>query len=422
MTHQSLLMEKQLVLRALAAGKAPEAQHEQLFVGRSAELAMFERDLDVIEGGGASLRIMVGDPGSGKTMLQHALGRRARQRRFVTMNADLSPDRLFHGNGGEGRALLEEAVMRMRTLGADEATGLGSVVGRFTNDCGEEAANASRHTRDLIRERLHPLHTQPGGADFARVIEAYAVAPDFSPRAESARRWLCGGYTTISEARDALGISSIVKDQDFWSMIKLCARFTQIADRPGLVLFIDEARVLCDLSNSHARALNLELLLSMLNDVFQDRAHGIGLYISVTPPFVTQWNGLAKHDGLKSCFGQKPASSADSLIDAVLIQIADLDDAELIELLTKVNTFISECHPDARSLPTEAFEPFLESCRQRIGEHGRQLPRNVVQGFIQFQNRLASNPTVAWNELLPRQSTSLESPPMNLDGYAHRQM
>src|SRR3954463_2039528 len=94
-------LDHQLALRALANGKAPAVLRDELFVGRGTELALLDRDLDLIEAGGASLRILVGEPGSGKTMLMHAMAERARSRRFVTTAADLDPDSLLHGRGGE---------------------------------------------------------------------------------------------------------------------------------------------------------------------------------------------------------------------------------------------------------------------------------------------------------------------------------
>ena len=423
MSAPDATIDQRMALRAIANGKAPTALHAELFVGRNSELSLFERDLDLVADGGASLRIMVGEPGSGKTMLQQAMAGRARRRGFVTTSADLSPDRLLHGRGGEGRALLRDAVLGMGTAAASDGLAVDTIVGRFGNDCAAEAHAARQPHRNFLRAKLAELHCRPKGAEFAKVIETFALAPENSALSTNARRWLCGDYATMSEARDELGIGSIVDDPDFWLMARNWASFLRLAGRPGLVLFLDEAQVLCGLHNANARALNLEQLLMVLNDVLQERARGIAMVIAATPAFVTQWNGLAKHDGLSSCLlSQHDQDIEGGAIDNVLMHLQDLEVPEIVDLLIRCRQLYAACHPEARLLPDEGMEGFLESCRNQIGEALWQIPRRILQRFIAFHQQLAANPTADWRELLSAEDAGANDSEMAFDGYARRQM
>lgn len=416
-------LDQHMALRAVTNGKTPAMLHDALFVGRGTELALFERDLELIEAGGASFRILVGEPGSGKTMLMHAMADRARSRRFVTAGADLDPDCLLHGRGGEGRALLRKALLGMRTAASGDDPAIDSILGRFGNDCRSEAQSAGQLLRDHILSKLTELHRHPKGAEFARVIQTFALASENSVPATNARRWLCGDYSTLSDARDDLGAASIVEDKDFWPMQKLWGSFVRQAGRAGYLLFLDEARILCDLDNPHARKLNFEQLLMILNDLLQGRARGIGVVIAATPAFVSEWKGLAKHEGLSSCLRHQ-MDQVDLHADSqnVLVHLQDLGDGEVLELLQRCRMLYASCHPEGRLLPEDAIETFLETCRNQIGAARWHVPRLVLQRFIALQGRLLANPTKDWRELLSRQDSESANSNTEFEGYALRQM
>lgn len=415
-------LDHQMALRAVTNGKAPAHCHRDLFVGRSTELAMSNRDLDVNEARGASLRILVGEPGSGKTMLQHAMASQARKRGFVTATADLDPDSLLHGRSGEGRSLLRKAVLNMQTATSGDESGLDSIVGRFGNDCRIGADAAGQLPLEYARGKLAEVNKLPKGADFARVIAPFSLAMESSAVAAKSQRWLRGDYATITDARDDLGIGGIIEDQDFWPIQKVWASFIQAAGRPGYVLFLDEARVIGDLHPT-SRMLNLEHLLMIYNDVLQGRVRGIGVVIAVTTSFVTQWNGLAKHEGLSSCLlHQKEQLELNPETDTVLVPLQDLADGEIIEMLQRCRELYAASHPAARLVPDEALELFVETCRNQIGEARWRVPRTILQRFVGFQDRVMGEPNADWRELLSAQNPESDNSDWEFEGYAQRQM
>ena len=274
-----------------------------------------------------------------------------------------------------------------------------------------------------MRAKLSELHRHPKGAEFAKVIQAFALASENSVVATNARRWLCGDYSTLSDARDEIGAGSIIEDQDFWPMQKLWGSFVRQAGRPGFVLFLDEARILCELHNTNARTLNLEQLLMILNDVLQGRAHGIGVIIAATPSFITQWNGMAKHEGLSSCLlHQEVGAELHAENASILVHLQDLGDGELAELLQRCRQLYATCHPVAPLLPDEAMKIFLDTCRNQIGAARWRVPRIILQRFIALQQRLLANPKADWRDLLFGQDSDSDDPEKEFEGYAYRQM
>jgi hypothetical protein len=417
------VLAQRRALRALANGKATAELDGDLFVGRTAELALFDDDLEIVDAGGAVVRILVGEQGSGKTILQQAMATAARARGFVTSHVDLTMDNLLHGRGGEGRKLLRETVLAMRTASSGDALAVDSIVGRLGNDCRTEASSTGQLPREYLRGRLGELSRHPKGAEFARVIGMYALAAENSSIAENARRWLCGDYATITDARDELGVGSIVEDPDFWLMARHWASVARIAGRKGLVLFLDEARILCDLNNPNARSLNLEQLMVILNDVLQGRVEGIAVVIAATPSFVTQWSGLAKHKGLNSCLShQKDAIHLGDHSDNVLIHLQDFSEHQLVELLQRCRELYGACHPAAPLLPDEGIGVFLETCRNQIGDALWHLPRTILQRFIAFHDRFAARPDRDWRDVLFASASDSANPEREFDGYAERHM
>jgi len=422
MSGDAVALEQLMALRSMTNGKAPAVLQDELFVGRGTELALFERDLDLVEAGGASLRILVGETGAGKTMLQQAMASRARARSFVTTSADLAPDRLLHGRAGEGRALLRETVLAMHTAATGNALAVDAIVSRFSNDCQAAASADQQPPRSVLRNKLGELHARPKGSEFAKVIETYAVAPEGSSMAANCRRWLCGDYSSVSEARDDLGIGSIVDDQDFWLMKTHWASFLRLSGRPGLVLLIDEAQVLCGLHNTNARMLNLEQLLLVFNDILQSRVHGIAVVIAATPAFVSQWNGIAKHEGLSSCLAGSSPAQLTPQSDDVLVYLQDLTEEEMKDLLQRCRQLYGACRPHSPMLPEEGVEAFLQTCRNQIGEARWHNPRRVIQSFFALHDRLVANPSLEWPELLYPHGGEADAANLMFDGYAHRQM
>ena len=87
----------QTLMNSLKGGVVPRVGLPYVTVGRKAEIDALLRDVDIIAGGGASFRFIVGRYGSGKSFLLQTIRNYVMAKNFVVVDADLSPERRLQG-------------------------------------------------------------------------------------------------------------------------------------------------------------------------------------------------------------------------------------------------------------------------------------------------------------------------------------
>jgi hypothetical protein len=318
------------------------------------------------------------------------------------MHADVSRDCLLSGREGEARALLEQALLNMRTLGSGERSAMDALVGGFGDGCNLAAVETHSERSRVHRQLLAPLTELPRGHDFIRVLGAHADAlgADDDVAVARTRRWLLGQYRSDTEARQEVGVSAIA-DSEQWTMVKSWARFAKLTGRPGLVLVIDELRLLANLAKP-AREANYAQLFRIFNEIMSGQATGLALFIAATP--ATAWrdfDSLCSEAGLGSCLqGGKWIGRATDAIEPLAFQIADLDASEIEMMLLALRSLIAEASPAARLIPTSDIASFVEQSRDQLGGQTYPLQRDLIRQFLQLHNRLAANPSLQWMDVL----------------------
>jgi hypothetical protein len=418
-----------LALRALASGKPPSGTNNgSFFFGRDSELALLERDLETVKAGRGAFRLIVGEHGAGKTALLDEMLNRARRARFVTMRSDISRDCSLWGREGEARSFLEQACLNMRTLGSGERCAVEAMIGVFRDECELGASDAQLSPAKIQRQRLAPLGELPRGHDFMHVLSLYADALSAGNEALEvrARRWLLAQHRTDAEARQDVSVAAL-GDCDLWSAIKLWARFAQLSGRAGLVLVIDELRLLADLTRS-ARATNYAQVFRMFNEIVQGQASGLSVLIAATPTMVSgDFNALCSEPGLGSCLhAGKAVGPATDAIEPLAIRLADLAAEDLELMLLELRAMIGEALPGTRLISPGDIPHFIEQSRDQLGG-GREhpLPRDLIRQFLKLHNRLASSPNLLWADVLHgdiRSEGSFASVAASSGQYAERLM
>ena len=165
--------DRDAILQSLSAGVVPGRGQHLIQVGRRDEIEAFVGDLDRLEDGGAAVRFLIGQYGSGKTFFLHLARSMALKRGFVTVHADLTPNRRIHSTGGHGRALFAELTHNMATRTSPEGGAIAAVVERFVSGARQAAAARSVPADDVIHEHLQHFNDLVGGFGFAEVIAAY---------------------------------------------------------------------------------------------------------------------------------------------------------------------------------------------------------------------------------------------------------
>jgi hypothetical protein len=404
--------ERAALIQSLRAGVTPLLGVRHIQVGRDAEIAALERNLDHIADGGSVFRLVIGEYGSGKTFFMNLVRGAAMDRQLVVAHADLNPSRRLHASGGEARSLYAELMKNLATRTKPEGGALQTVVEKFITTALAEARKAGSRPEDIIHERLGNLSELVMGYDFATVIAAYwrAYEKDDDTLKDNAIRWLRGEFTAKSDAKRALGVREIIGDAAFYDQLKLIAKFCRLAGYKGLLICLDELVNLYKLANTQARNGNYEQILRILNDLEQGSAEGLGFVLGGTPEFLMDpRRGLFSYPALQSRLADNPFAR-DDLVDLTgpVMRLGNLGREQFMALLGKLDAAYKNGKPDAAPFPAEAFAAFMRHCEQRIGEATFRTPRTTITAFIGLLAVLEQNKTADWRELLAQTHLELD--------------
>jgi hypothetical protein len=401
----------------------PRIGQQHIQVGRINEVNALIADIDRIADGGSAIRFTIGEYGAGKTFFLNLIRSIAMERKLVTVHADLSPDRRLHATGGQARSLYAELMRNMATRTKPEGGALPFVVERFVTNALSEATERAVAPEVVIRDRLASLQEMTGGYDFAEVVAAYWRAHDVGNEElkSNAVRWLRGEFTTRTDARNAVGVRTMIDDASFYDHLKLFARFARLAGYGGLLVCLDELVNLYKLSHAQARNSNYEQILRILNDCLQGSAEGLGFVMGGTPDLLLDTRrGLYSYSALQSRLENSFAGS--DLVDysGPVLRLANLTPEDMLVLLGRLRHVYAAGDEGAYLLPDEALEAFMSHCANRVGDAYFRTPRTTIKEFVNLLAVLDQNPGTPWDGLIDRVELVEEQDPdlLPLDGGA----
>ncbi len=399
--------ERDAIIQSLRAGVTPRTGLQHIQVGRVREVEALLKDIERIVDGGSSIRFIIGDFGSGKSFFLQLIRAIALEKGLVTIHADLSQDRRLYASGGQARNLYAELMRNLSTRTKPEGNALTSVVERFITEARNQADATGKSVVAIIEERLKHLSELVGGYDFAKVIALYweGYEQDSEDLKSSAVRWLRGEITTKTDARNLLGVRSIVDDASVYDHLKLLSLFVRQAGYKGLLINLDEMVSLYKLSTQRARISNYEQILRILNDCLQGSANHIGFLFGGTPDFLLDpRKGLYSYEALHSRLAENSFARSAGVIDysSPTLHLANLTPEELFILLKNLRHVYAFGDETKYLLPDEALTAFLAHCSNRIGDAYFQTPRNTIKAFVDLLAVLDQNSDFRWHQLIEK--------------------
>ncbi len=396
--------DRDAVIQSLRAGVVPRMGQHLVQVGRTREIEALVADIERIADGGSAFRIVVGEYGAGKTFFLNLVRAVAMEKKLVVTNADLNPDRRLHASGGQARSLYAELMRNLSTRTKPDGGALSGVVEKFIASAQAEAKSAGQSTETILRQKLDRLTELVNGYAFADVIAAYCKA--FEEGNETLKsdvvRWLRGEYLTKTDARQALGVRSIVDDASLYDQLKLMARFVRLAGFSGLLVGLDELVNLYKLANTQARNANYEQILRILNDSLQGSAVGLGFIFGGTPEFLfDKRRGLYSYPALQSRLAQN-SFAVEGMVDfsGPVLSLSSLTPEDFYVLLQKIRHVYAFGDTQKYTVPDQAVFSFMEHCSKRIGDTYFRTPRTTITSFINLLAVLEQNPGATWQDLM----------------------
>ena len=384
--------DRDAVIQSLRAGVVPRSGQHLIQVGRTREIETLVSDIDRIADGGSGFRVVIGEYGAGKTFFLNLVRAVALEKKLVV------------ASGGQARSLYAELMRNISTRTKPDGGALPGIVEKFIATSNTEAKAAGQPTEVVIRQKLEHLTELVNGYDFADVIAAYyrGFEEGNEQLKSDAVRWLRGEFSTKTDAKQALGVRSIVDDAAFYDQLKLLARFVRLAGFEGLLVSLDELVNLYKLANTQARNSNYEQILRILNDSLQGAAVGLGFVMGGTPEFLLDTRrGLYSYPAIQSRLAQN-AFASDGLVDfsGPVVRLSSLTPEDFYVLLQKIRLVYAGGDEAKYLLPDQGIFSFMEHCSKRIGDTYFRTPRTTITSFVNLLAVLEQNPTAQWESLL----------------------
>lgn len=415
-----------VIINSLKGGVVPRIGLPYITVGREAEIRALLTDLSLIADGGASFRFLVGRYGSGKSFLLQTIRTHAMGEGFVVADADLSPERRLQGGQGQGLATYRELMRNLSTKTRPEGGALMLILDRWISNlqmqvAGELGTGAAapggapvsngaaapggtpndpalnQAVEARIREQVASLEEMVHGFDFARLLTLYyrAVVDGNDELKGNVARWFRGEYRTKTEARQELGVSIIIGDDDWYDYVKLFAQFLKGAGYQGMLVLIDELVNLYKIPNSVTRQYNYEKILTMYNDTLQGKAHHLGIIMGGTPQSIEdRRRGIFSYEALRSRLTQG-RFAAEGMRDmlAPIIHLHPLTYEELLVLIEKLQQIHAGYFGYEARLSESDLVQFLQIEFGRVGADTHLTPREVIRDFIELLDTAYQNPS-----------------------------
>ncbi|MFN8140423.1 MAG: ATP-binding protein [Fimbriimonadales bacterium] len=396
--------ERDAIIQSLRAGVVPRTGLQHIQVGRASEIESLVRDLDRIVDGGSTCRFIIGDYGSGKTFFLTLVRLLAIKKKLLTAHCDLNPDRRLHATGGQARSLYAELMRNLSSVSRPDGGAIEGVVQRFVTSAADESRGMNAAVNDVISRRLSSLRELVGGYDFADVIERYWTAHEAGDAdvMSNAIRWLRAEFATRTDARTALGVRTIIDDDNVYDHLKLFALFVRLAGLGGLVICLDECVNLYKLGSAQARTSNYEQILRILNDSLQGSAAGLGFLFSGTPEFLLDpRRGLYSYPALASRL-EDNSFAREGLLDfnAPVIRLSNLTREDFFVLLNNLRHVFACGEASNYLVPYEALTSFMAHCTKKIGDAYFRTPRTTIRAFLSLLSILEQNPAADWKDLI----------------------
>ncbi len=401
--------ERDAIIQSLGAGVVPRIGLEHIQVGRKGEVNAILTDLERISNNGASIRFIIGRYGSGKSFFLNLSKIVALEKKLVVAQADITLEERLYSSDHQARALYSKLIHNLAVKAKPEGGALRGIIERWISDLECNLRKEGKTNDEILQQIPHELQNLQdfvSGYDFATVLSKYLEGYFNGNDAlmANAIRWLSGEYATKTDARQDLGVRSIITDDNYYDYLKLWARFVRMAGYAGLLINIDEMGVLSHrLNSSQSRNLNYATLLKMVNDCFQGSVSSLGFIFAGTDEYLKDpKRGVASYEDLAQRLQVRSSFNIEGLKDfsRPVIELENLSSEDTYLLLQNIRNVFAYYDPTKYLIPDEGIEGFLNHCAKTLGADFYQTPREIVQRYVQLLSILEQNPGSSWEDLV----------------------
>ncbi|PCC40693.1 ATP-binding protein [Brachybacterium alimentarium] len=285
------------IIGALRRGTVPAEGLDQLAVGLDRFADALGEELDQVTGGGAVVKAVRGEYGSGKTFFTRHLAETALRRGFATAEVQISETETpLH----KLETVYRRTTESLRTASVAPSA-FRSVLDTWLYTIEEDAIDADpaieqsedrlvAATGELLDTRLAEVSSSTPA--FALALRAYHRASGTdSTLADGLAAWLAGQPHVAASAKRAAGIKGDLDHFGAMSFLQGLLTVLRDAGHPGLLLVLDEVETLQRM-RSDVRDKALNALRQLMDEIDAGRYPGLYLVLTGTPAFYDGPNGV----------------------------------------------------------------------------------------------------------------------------------
>jgi len=392
--------ERTAIIDSLKAGVVPRIGLQHIQVGRSLEITELIKDFDEIKNGASKIRFIIGEYGSGKSFFLTLATGISHEYNFVSTKIDITTEKVLYSRDKRSQSLYTELVKNFSVKVRQNGEALKSIIESWiVNKIG---INQDIPTEE-INSKLSYIRNYVSGFDFSTIIckyyEGYTTGD--VRLMENSIRWLSGEYQTKTEARNDLGVRTIITDENYYDYLKLLSQFIKDAGYTGLLICIDELAVLVRLA-SPTRTKNYETLLKMYNDCLQGQFSGIYYLFGGTPEFLRHPSkGLYSYGALKTRLAENPFS--DSLyrdLSGPILELNNLTQEELFAVFLNIRNVFASYDKSKFIIDNIGIKEFMKWIFNRLGADSFLSPREAIKNFVNLLSQIENYPEKTWSDFL----------------------
>ena len=394
--------EERDIIDALREGKAPEQSTGYMLIGRKEEMDEFKRLLgEDVKKGKAVTKFINAQYGMGKSLLLRRVEEIAIENNFVASYIDLhkrAADIPFN----KFEIVYTKIVQGLRSKLSRSFKGIiDTWLLNLKNKARDELDNPLRSEDPIViklmNESLEPVREHSNA--FADVLESYyqGLKTGNDEKANYAIAWLKGDPNMPANKRREIGVKGTITKEESFNFLKALTTFIKSIGYYGLVVLIDEAENIMNLTTGNLR----EGAYGNIKTLY-DNEHGLEniMFIFAGTPELFQegerkgiWSYDALHERTKDVLPFKN-------IREPVIELEGLERDELKEVSDK----IIKMHALAYAWdPKDRMNPVLEEILNYYEERavltgGKVIPRDFIRAFVGALDTIQLHPDIYQTE------------------------
>jgi hypothetical protein len=361
------------VIKALKIGRVPLRGTLELAVGRDAEIAEFQRDIDFIGAGGADVRFLRGDYSAGKTFMCSVLREIAFDRSLAVSIINLSREIPF----GRRETVLTQILQGLRTVASGPESAMNEIVDRWFE---RFDAGTPLEENQPLRDAIHAVSvTDP---QLASALRGYyrAYGEGDGALMEAALAFM-RGEVIVSQARSALKLAGRMTPENAFRRLRALLALTREAGYPGLLILIDEAETIQRLNKSQRDAA-YTAIREIIDSCESAFPHCLFVFAGTQPLFEDEFKGIASYQPLYQRIKNTQASSVRDLRQPI-IRLEELGRDSLLAVSRRVRAIHGRAYGwEAHfAFPDRAIDALITNVAARFGEV-RMKPRGFLKALV----------------------------------------